>query len=284
MRRSLAALLAVACAAAMPAHAGTLIDMSIVDRDTGETLTTYQRRGKTYVAGTPGHRYSIRLSNRSGARVMTVLSVDGVNAVSGETAGTSQNGYVLDAFQSTEILGWRKSLDEIAQFNFTALPHSYAAQTGRPANVGVIGVAVFTERVPVIAYRDEAKLAKPAPAPPSANRMEAESSADAMASNADAAAPMEAAKGAARESRSARVQSQSLAKAERLGTGHGAREGSRVTTTSFERSSSRPAEQIGIWYDSYRNLVASGVIVTRPIASAEPNPFPNAFVADPPRR
>ncbi|MBL0163667.1 MAG: hypothetical protein IPP82_08530 [Xanthomonadales bacterium] len=75
-----------------------------------------------------------------------VLSVDGVNAVSGETASANQSGYVLDAWESTEINGWRKNLDEVAQFNFTSLPDSYAAQTGRPANVGVIGVAVFTER------------------------------------------------------------------------------------------------------------------------------------------
>jgi len=41
---------------------------------------------------------------------------------------------------------WRKSADEVAAFTFTASPNSYAARTGRPANVGVIGVAVFRER------------------------------------------------------------------------------------------------------------------------------------------
>lgn len=284
MRRSLAALLALAFAAAVPARAGSLVDLSIVDRDTGETLATYQRHGKTYIAGTPGHRYAIRLSNRTGGRVMTVLLVDGVNAVSGETAGTDQNGYVLGPWQSTEILGWRKSLDEIAQFNFTALPDSYAARTGRPANVGVIGVAVFTERAPVIARRDEPKLAEPIPPPPASRRMEAESGAQAPGAAADAAAPTASAEGFARESAQARARPQSLAKAERLGTGHGAREDSRVTLTSFERSSTYPAERIAVWYDSYRNLVARGIIVTRPIAWVEPTPFPNGFVADPPRR
>ena len=106
-----------------PARAGNLLDLAVVDRDTGETLITYMQDGRLYVAGAPGHRYAVRLTNRTGARVLAVLSVDGVNAVSGETASTGQSGYVLDAWESTEINGWRKNLDEIAQFNFTSLPN-----------------------------------------------------------------------------------------------------------------------------------------------------------------
>lgn len=288
--RTLIAALAVSLFAALPVHAGSLLDLAVVDRDTGETLTTYQGHGKTWVAGKPGHRYSVRLSNRTGSRVMAVLSVDGVNAVSGETAGSDQNGYVLNAWQSTEILGWRKSMDEVAQFNFTSLPNSYAARTGRPANVGVIGVAVFTERAPVIAYRDERRRQ----ALPSSAHYEAEDqeSAEPMASTADAAAPesiRENSAGVAKaEGRASSgygaAQPQRKARADRLGTGHGAREDSRVVYTQFTRSSSRPAEQFGIWYDSYRNLVAQGVIVRKPIAWNNADPFPNSFVADPPRR
>jgi hypothetical protein len=68
----------------------------------------------------------VRLTNTVGERVLVVLSVDGVNAVTGETANPSQAGYVLDPWQSTEIAGWRKSLDDVAQFVFTDLPDSYA--------------------------------------------------------------------------------------------------------------------------------------------------------------
>ena len=288
--RTLIAALVVSLFAVVPVHAGSLLDLAVVDRDTGETLTTYQGHGKTWVAGTPGHRYSVRLSNRTGGRVMAVLSVDGVNAVSGETAGSDQNGYVLDAWQSTEILGWRKSLEEIAQFNFTSLPNSYAARTGRPANVGVIGVAVFIERTPVVTYRDQRRrYGAPASAP---YEQEGKQSAEPMASTADAAAPspmrrnsddLAKAEGAT-SSGSRQVPAQRKARAERLGTGHGAREDSRVVYTQFTRSSSRPAEQRGIWYDSYRNLVAQGVIVSKPLAWNNANPFPNSFVADPPRR
>lgn len=267
------ALLALACVA--PAHAGRLLDLAVVDRDTGSTLPTYAEGGKLYVAGTPGHRYSVRLSNRTGGRVLAVLSVDGVNAVSGETADTHQTGYVLDAWESTEIAGWRKSLDEIAQFNFTALPDSYAAQTGRPANVGVIGVAVFTERVPYRRPHDEIAREKGRAEPPRPAPAEAESRADSAADSSLA--------GAARPSSTQPAPAAKSARQERLGTGHGEREYAHVDTTTFVRASSRPAETVAIWYDSYRNLVAQGVI-RKPQRPHEPQPFPDAFVPDPPRR
>ena len=272
MRTLLCAAL-LAASLATSARAGTLFDLAVVDRDTGATLSTYADRGKRYVAGTPGHRYSVRLSNRSGGRVLAVLSVDGVNAVSGQTANPDQTGYVLAPFESTEISGWRKNLDEVAQFNFTALPNSYAARTGRPTNVGVIGVAVFTERVPVWRQRDEIAREAAPPAPASAP-MDAQAQ-HAAAANAGAA-------------RSLPAQPAAPAKAEgftrrdeRLGTGHGAREYAHVDTTTFERASHRPAETVAIWYDSYANLVAQGII-ERPIADREAQPFPRAFVPDPP--
>jgi hypothetical protein len=201
---------------------------------------------------------------------MAVLSVDGVNAVTGETASPEQSGYVLDAWESTEIAGWRKNLDEIAQFNFTALPNSYAARTGRPDNVGVIGVAVFTERAPLWREkRDE--IARESAAPFNGG------AADAQRAQAPAS-PSAARPTAAPE---AEAKQRSLAKSEdRLGTGHGAREYAHVDTTTFERASRRPSETLAIWYDSYPNLVEQGIL-PRPIVRADPRPFPGGFVPDP---
>jgi len=263
MRIVFAAAFAAALAAvlAAPAQAGTLIDLAVVDRETGQILTQHHRDGRAHVAGAPDHRYAIRLTNRSGGRVLAVLSVDGVNAVTGETADPGQNGYVLGPWESTEILGWRKSLHEVAQFTFTALPDSYAALTGRPDDVGVIGVAAFRERTPIRRRETAPKIAaEPAPPVPAGTYEEKTQSADAAAPQARAVRP-----------------------AERLGTGHGERETSSVTQTRFVRASERPAEQVAVWYDSYRNLVARGIIV-RPVAERAPQPFPGAFVADPPRR
>lgn len=262
---------------ATPAFAGNLLDLSVVDRDTGATLSTYVQDGKLYVPGTPGHRYAVRLSNRTGARVLAVLSVDGVNAVSGETASANQSGYVLGAWQSTEINGWRKNLNEIAQFNFTALPNSYAAQTGRPANVGVIGVAVFTERENRWIAQQRIERTPPASKPWAKG-------AESSRSQASSAQAPKAMKPESATQEDAAMASSAAAQRESLGTGHGEREYSQVGTTRFERASDHPAEILSLWYDSYPNLAARGIIPRRPIASRPPNPFPNKFVPDPPVR
>ena len=246
-------------AVSLSAHAGHLVDLEVVNRSTGETLDSHSYRGERYVAGNPGDRYSLRLVNHTGQRVLVVLSVDGVNVVSGETAAPDQSGYVLGPWERAEIAGWRKSQQDIAQFYFTALPDAYAARTGRPDNVGVIGAAVFRERVqppppPILSF--------PAPSAMSENRVGA-----AEAQSADRAAGMAMAK-----------------KSERLGTGHGEREYSPIRYTEFERASVSPAEVISVRYDSRPNLMARGVIAKpRPIRPywPEPQPFPGQFVPDP---
>ena len=135
-----AAMLSTGACASLQAR--PLVDIDLLDRDSGRILPEYGARGRIWVPGEPGHRYAVRLSNRSGQPVLVVLSVDGVNAVSGQDASPSQAGYVLAPWESAEIAGWRKSLDDVAQFYFTDLGDSYAARTGRPVNVGVVGIAV----------------------------------------------------------------------------------------------------------------------------------------------
>ena len=268
-RRLFLALASAAAAAsfgaAAPAFAaGSLVDVQLVDRQRNQPLPTYQHRGSTWVAGQPGSRYAVRMSNRSGERVLVVLSVDGVNAVSGETAATGQVGYVLAPWQTAEITGWRKSLSEAAAFYFTALPDSYAARTDRPDNVGVIGVAVFREREPVVMMRPLS--------PPAAESRAAESEASrdraAGSGSGGAVAQAPSAKSAA------------PSRDERLGTGHGEREYAPTTQTTFERASERPAEIVRLRYDSVENLLASGVIPRPWRRPPVPEPFPG-FVPDP---
>src|SRR5690606_9019415 len=129
MRRLLTALALLVASSTAPAFAGKYVDVEIIDRDTGRIATPHAYRGQHWIAGTPGNRYAVRLRNLTGERVLAVLSVDGVNAVSGETASPQQTGYVLGPWQTTEVTGWRKSLSDIAAFEFTELADSYAART-----------------------------------------------------------------------------------------------------------------------------------------------------------
>jgi hypothetical protein len=281
MKFLLSAAVAVALSLSAAAQAGSLVDITVIDRDTGATLPAHSHDGKLFIAGTPGHRYAVRLYNRSGARVLTVLSVDGINAITGQTANPQQSGYVLDAYQSTEVDGWRKDMSEIAQFNFTALDNSYATRTGRPANVGVIGVAVFREKPPVWRERDDKISMGEAPSQPYAADAATAASPPPASNATERAKSTNAPAGAAKDYGGLAAQRPIPKPEETLGTGHGARESSYASYTTFERAGSKPDEVDSIWYDSYRNLIARGVISQpRPVA-VEPQPFPNHFVPDP---
>ena len=125
---------------------GGVTDVTIFDRAENRILPVYYHEGRYYVAGKPGNEYQVNIRNNQSGEILSVISVDGVNAVSGETANWSQTGYVLSPYTSFGIKGWRKSLQRVAAFFFTELENSYAARTGRPDNVGVIGVAVFRKK------------------------------------------------------------------------------------------------------------------------------------------
>ncbi|MGO3127335.1 MAG: hypothetical protein ACTIJY_04615 [Luteimonas sp.] len=259
---SLLAMPAAHAARAYQAHERVRIE--VVDRDTGRTAQPVSHRGDRWIAGTPGAPYAIRLTNTTGARVLVVLSVDGVNAISGETAAPSQTGYVLAPWQTTEIIGWRKSHAEVARFEFAALGDSYAARTGRPDNVGTIGIAVFGERTaqPPVAVSRSPYPAPPSPPAPSARGRSAS-----------------AADGAAAESAS----SDAHAQRQSIGTGHGGREWAPVSSTAFERATRSPVQVTTMRYDSVDALVARGILPRHRawVQARRPEAFPGGFVPDP---
>lgn len=226
---------------------GSLADVNVFDRTEQRRLPVYWHEGRAYVVGKPGNEYQVSVHSRQGGDLLAVMSVDGINVITGETAQPQQSGYVLGSRGSVEVKGWRKSLSRTAAFYFTELADSYAARTGRPAEVGVIGIAL---------YRRKAEPPQPisqyAPGPASAAGAEARSGV-----------------------REATVDG--AMRGEPLGTGHGRSETSHARQVEFERASVQPAETIAIHYDSYRNLVATGVIRER---GRQPRPFPG-FVPDP---
>ena len=283
----LAALLALT---SLPAHAiGRLADVTIVDRDTGATLPLHYAKGEHWVAGRPGARYAITVRNRLGERVLAVPSVDGVNVISGETAAWDQRGYVFSRYERYEITGWRKSSSEVAAFEFSHIANSYASSTGRPAHVGVIGIALFREQTPAPAH-------SVAPEPYSQREHRDNGMGEGDGSNrlgrlrdepvpqsppAPAPAPSNLAESLARSQAADSVSKPSA----KLGTAHGQRETSVVTHTTFTRLQDRPNEVISIRYDSLDNLIASGVI-REPIAGPQvPRAFPQSdrfsYVPDP---
>ena len=259
---ALAAALAASTLSLPAAAVGHIADIVIYDRAQNRTLPVHLHQGRHYVVGHPGNEYEIRLRNRQRSDILAVVSVDGVDVITGDSADWQHSGYVLGPQQGFGVKGWRKSLERTAAFYFTALPDSYAARTGRPDHVGVIGVAVFRKRPePVVHFAPPPRLSRSAEAeilPPAA-----------AAEDRSPAEP-------------ARAEAPAIAaqKSARLGTGHGRHETSVVTYTEFERATATPAEIITIYYDSHRNLVAQGVI-PGPSLAARPDPFPARFAPDP---
>lgn len=227
--------------------AGRLAEVEIRDRATGRKLPVYESAGRWFVAGGPGNEYEVSIRNRAGADLLAVVSVDGINVVSGETAAAAQSGYVIERGRSVSIAGWRKSMENVAAFYFTDLGDSYAARTGRPDNVGVIGVALFRRKPdPAVGLEQPRPRAETGAANDSARR---------------SAAPAAAEK--------------------KIGTGHGRSETAPARYVDFERESDWPAEIVAIHYDTHANLVARGVIREE---RRLPSPFPGGFVPDPPER
>ena len=265
--RMMAAAAVLAAASGSAQAIGSLADLSIHDRSTGRELPVYWHEGRAYVVGRPGNEYQVAVKSRRGEDLLAVVSVDGINVMNGETASPRQAGYIVPPWRRVDIRGWRKSMSEIAAFYFTSLGDSYAARTDRPQDVGVIGVALFQRKHYEPRY--EENVAPPAPsseAPwyePKREKMQADrqqgSGADALARSRVMPAPAQSAP---------------------LGTGHGRREDSPIRWVDFERASDEPAETITIYYDSYRNLVARGIL-TQPVAPRDPNPWPQAFAPDP---
>ncbi len=223
----------------------------------GVSLPTFQHGGQTWVQGEDGDRYVVVVRNPTSERVEAVVSVDGRDVLSGQSANFRRHrGYIVPAFGSVRIEGFRQSLDSVATFRFTNPENSYSARRGTPENVGVVGVAFFRERA-----RPDAFLPEDEPAPTWRRRAPARK----------AQAPSAAGRSGAAE-RSADSDSN-------IGTEYGESRTSRVMQVSFERASTSPTRVITLRYDDAEGLEARGIDVFRRFRDdrPRPRPFPQAF-------
>ena len=261
----------------------------------GVPAREFYHRGGYYVMGTNGDRYSIRVRNRTGRRVEVVASVDGLDVVDGRKADyVNKRGYVLGPWQTFDIEGFRLDMNRVAAFRFSAVSDSYAAKQGDDRNVGVIGVAFFEERRPVV--RRPMPIARPEQA------QEAESSRAYRLSDPGSGGARSRTtvpeKSAGAGSGFGRVREYGVAKsapaAERpgLGTEFGEARSSQVVETAFHRASPRtPTAVFVIYYNDRDGLIAMGVPVDscagdtclRKTANPFPaNPADRRFAVPPP--
>ena len=268
----------------------------------GSPAPTFWHDGETYVMGRVGERYVIRVSNHTGRRIEAVVTVDGRDVVDGKPGDfRNKRGYLVPAWGQVDIDGWRLSQAQAATFRFSSVADSYAARMGNAREVGVIGVAVFPERVwrprPVyvpppccvdryddeLGYRERSfggtRSATPAPS--------ASAPAEPLARNSSGAAKGKAAAESSADYRGVRPQYRPG-----LGTEFGEAVASHIQEVQFVRAnSSSPAVVLGLRYNDHDGLLAMGVNVdgvypwpgdTELRRTAEPFPVSTHRYAAPP--
>ena len=279
-----------------------------VEDENGNSLATFVKDGRSFLLGEPGLRYNIRIQNPTGQRIEAVISVDGRDAMSGQPGDyVNQRGYVVPAYGSLLVEGFRRTMDEVAVFRFTSPEDSYSSRMGTPQNVGVIGVAFFPERVrppaPVIRRLPPPPVPRPAPLPYDystdgrSRDLGGEQAAPRAPLKHSASAGSPAPKSEA--SRDSAVRPRGEAKGSfgddlggsgqvnNLGTQFGESHESVVTSVAFERASAtHPALIRTLRYDDADGLSARGIDVSNyRYGRAEPNEpqaFPVSRFAPPP--
>ena len=126
------------------------IEFEIITEN-GNKFTEYFHENKIFVEGRKGKSYTLRIKNNTANRILAVPSVDGLSVLDGEKASHNSNGYVLDAYTTYNIEGWRISNDDVRKFFFTRHDKSYSEKTGQGQdNLGVIGLVCFREKIEYI--------------------------------------------------------------------------------------------------------------------------------------
>lgn len=122
------------------------IDVSVTVN--GRPVRTYLHEGRYFIESREGTEYVIEVKNSNWYRVEAVVAVDGLSVMNGQKASIEDFGYVIPAYGSVKIKGYRKDLEEVGAFKFTRREQSYAAaDKGDGTNVGVIAVAVWREKI-----------------------------------------------------------------------------------------------------------------------------------------
>ena len=228
---------------------GGLVSVSLeVDGRTAPLYPAPDGSGRYYLEAWRGLRYAVRLANRTGERLGVLLTVDGLNAISGERspAGSRSPGrmYVLYPWDDTVVQGWRTSLEDVRQFTFVDEERSYATRSGKGGGrLGWIEVEIYRERRPV---------ARPWPDRPEGGEPSEEGRREPKAKDDSAAAARD---GIAER----RPVPPATAAPAYPGTGWGPRAEDPVRVVSFDPAPA-PAERITLRYEYASALRALGIL------------------------
>lgn len=123
-------------------------DTNVVIKVNGKAVDQYEHDNCTFIEARDGTEYTITVQNNSYNRKLAIVTVDGVNVITGEPQGNdNKNGYVIGSFDSVDIKGFRQDLNSVGTFKFCKSGESYCNQKGLRGNNGVIGVRIYREKL-----------------------------------------------------------------------------------------------------------------------------------------
>lgn len=118
----------------------------------GKPAKEYSHDGKIFIEGREGTKFSLRFHNDSWWRKLFVPAIDGLSIIDGKPASYKSSGYIVNGHSTITIDGWRENTEEVAEFYFSSPERAYAHRINKDGNLGVIGVAVFDERIEAYSY------------------------------------------------------------------------------------------------------------------------------------
>lgn len=130
----------------------TIVNQSVNVLVNGRKVQEYLHNGMTFIEARDGSEFEIDIKNYGGDRILAIISVDGINVVSGELATPDSSGYIISPYGNETIRGWRKSSSEVGAFKFTIGTKSYATTKNNGENNGIISVKLIREKYPVATW------------------------------------------------------------------------------------------------------------------------------------
>lgn len=122
------------------------INLSVLT-ESKKIIPLYQIKNNQYsLYGKENERYIIYLNNTDRQKTYeVVVTVDGLDVISGKAASYQNRGYLLRTGEELFIEGFRKSDQQVAAFRFGSPDEGYVnfSTQGDKKDIGVIYVAVF---------------------------------------------------------------------------------------------------------------------------------------------
>lgn len=247
----------------------------------GSAAKEYYHRGSHYIEGKEGSTFSIRMRNNSSTRCLFVPTIDGLSVMNGKEASFKSRGYIVNAYSSETISGWRTSDDKVSEFFFSTPKQSYAKRMGKGGNLGVIGCAIFKEQYKepeviiktVHIHHDHHGSGCQCPkCCPWLNGPQWST----YKTSTKSSLSMQASTSAINIASLASSGTSNMYRAEAgLGTGFGQDKYSPVISVDFDKESS-PVETFNIFYNTRERLAEMGIEFKKPLyVTRSPSAFPN---------